>query len=64
MTGYPQEIQDLVDAVAEDREPRSGAELAADTVSVLYAAYVSAERKGAEVEVPLVEDAEHREKAR
>jgi hypothetical protein len=30
----------------------SGAELARDTIAVLYAAYLSAERKGAEVEIP------------
>jgi len=51
--GYPQEIQDFMEAVAFDREPKSGALIASDTVGVLYAAYVSAERRGAEVEVPL-----------
>jgi hypothetical protein len=29
-----------------DREPRSGMRVASDTVAALYAAYVSAERKG------------------
>jgi predicted dehydrogenase len=55
MTGYPQEIQDLCEAVATGRKPKSDAELAADTVSVLYAGYLSAERSGAEVDVPLVD---------
>ncbi len=50
--GYPQEIQDFMEAIAMDREPKSGMRVASDTVSVLYAAYVSAERKGQEVEVP------------
>jgi predicted dehydrogenase len=53
MFGYPQEIQDFVEAVATDREPKCGMLAASDIVAVLYAAYVSAERKGAEVEVPL-----------
>lgn len=54
MTGYPQEIRDFMECVHQDREPKSGAELAADTTSVMYAAYLSDERKGAEVEIPLI----------
>lgn len=50
--GYPQEFQDFMEAIAQGREPLAGGELARDTVAVLYAAYVSAERRGAEVEVP------------
>ena len=50
--GYPQEIQDFMEAIAMDREPKSGMRVAGDTVAALYAAYVSAERKGQEVEVP------------
>jgi predicted dehydrogenase len=53
MFGYPQEIQDFVEAIATDREPKCGMLAASDIVAVMYAAYVSAERKGAEVEVPL-----------
>ena len=53
MFGYPQEIQDFMEAIATGREPKSGMLAASDVVGVLYAAYVSAERKGAEVEVPL-----------
>jgi predicted dehydrogenase len=53
MFGYPQEIQDFMEAIASGREPESGMLAASDTVAVLYAAYVSAERKGAEVEIPL-----------
>ncbi len=41
--GYPQEIADFVAAVAENRQPVSGARLARDVSIVLYAAYVSAE---------------------
>jgi hypothetical protein len=52
MNGYPQQFQDFVEAVRDDREPLSGALLARDTVAVMYAAYLSAARKGAEVRVP------------
>jgi len=51
-TGYPQEIQDFMEAIAHDRAPQSDGQLGADTVAVIYAAYVSDENKGAEVEVP------------
>jgi predicted dehydrogenase len=52
MFGYPQEIQDFIEAVAADGEPKCGILAASDIVAVMYAAYVSAERKGTEVEVP------------
>ena len=50
--GYPQEFQDFTEAVAMDREPLCGAQLGRDTIAVLYSAYLSAERLGAEAEVP------------
>jgi predicted dehydrogenase len=50
MTGYPQEIQDFVEAVARGREPLSGAALARDVMAVVYGAYVSAE-EGRRVEL-------------
>ncbi len=50
--GYPQEFQDFMESVAANREPLSGSELARDTVAVLYSAYLSAERRGAEVDIP------------
>ena len=53
MFGYPQEIQDFMEAIATGREPKSGMLVASDTIAVLYAAYVSAERKGSEMEIPL-----------
>jgi predicted dehydrogenase len=43
MRGYPQEMEDFVDAMREGREPLSGALLAHETVEVIYAAYVSAQ---------------------
>lgn len=43
MRGFPQELEDFVDAVITDREPVSGIDLAREVVEVIYAAYVSAE---------------------
>jgi predicted dehydrogenase len=42
MTGYPQEIEDFVRAVQDDREPLSGAALARDVIATTYGAYLSA----------------------
>ena len=53
MFGYPQEMQDFMEAIATGREPKSGMLAASDIVGVLYAAYLSAECKGTEVEIPL-----------
>lgn len=53
MFGYPQEIQDFMEAISAGREPKSGMLSASDSVGILYAAYLSAERKGVEVDVPL-----------
>lgn len=54
MTGYPQELQDFMEALRDNREPESGVVLAADTVSTLYAGYVSAEQNGKETDIPKV----------
>jgi predicted dehydrogenase len=48
--GYPQELEDFVDAILLDREPISGIDLANDVVEAIYAAYASAE-KGRRVEL-------------
>jgi predicted dehydrogenase len=50
--GYPQELQDFMESIAHNREPLCGADLGRDTVAVLYSAYLSAERRGTEVEIP------------
>ena len=42
MNGFPAELQDFCEAVADDREPLSGALLARDVVAVSYAAYLAA----------------------
>jgi predicted dehydrogenase len=49
--GYPQEFQDFAESFRDNREPLASGELARDTIAVLYTAYVSAERKGAEVPI-------------
>jgi predicted dehydrogenase len=42
MRGYPQELEDFVDAIRDRRPPLSGALLAREVVDVIYAAYVAA----------------------
>jgi predicted dehydrogenase len=49
--GYPQEFQDFLESLAGHRAPLSGGDLARDTIVTLYSAYLSAERRGAEVEL-------------
>ena len=52
--GYAHEEVSIASLEAgKHREPKSGMLAASDVVSVLYAAYISAERKGTEVEIPL-----------
>jgi predicted dehydrogenase len=43
LRGYTYELQDFVEAVAYDREPLSGIDLAYQTIKVIYAAYLSAD---------------------
>ncbi|MEW6264616.1 MAG: Gfo/Idh/MocA family oxidoreductase [Thermodesulfobacteriota bacterium] len=50
MRGFPQELDDFIDAVLYDREPVSGIDLARDVVETIYSAYVSAE-KGVRIEI-------------
>jgi predicted dehydrogenase len=42
MRGYPQELEDFVDAIREGRTPLSDATLAREVVEVVYAGYLSA----------------------
>jgi predicted dehydrogenase len=53
-TGYSQEIEAFYRTVAYDEPVESNAALGADTVAVIYSAYVSAEQNGAEVKVKTV----------
>lgn len=50
-TGFPQEIEAFYRTVAYGDEVESNSALAADCISTIYSAYVSAEQKGAEVAV-------------
>ncbi len=50
-TGYPQEIEAFYRTVAYGDPVQSDSCLAADCISTIYSAYVSAERRGAEVAV-------------
>ncbi|MHB9106245.1 MAG: Gfo/Idh/MocA family protein [Armatimonadota bacterium] len=52
--GYQAEIQDFIECAATGRQPQSDLPLAIDCTAAIYAAYLSAERKGAEVEIPQV----------
>jgi predicted dehydrogenase len=51
ITGFPQEIEAFYRAVVTGERPESDSRLAADCISTVYSAYLSAERKGAEVAV-------------
>lgn len=42
--GYPQQMQDFLEAVAHDRDPVSGLALARDTLDVIYGAYLGTAR--------------------
>ncbi len=43
MRGYPQEMEDFIMSIMQDREPISGIDLACEVVEVIYASYLSAE---------------------
>jgi len=50
-TGYPQEMEAFYRTIAYGDPVESGSNLAADAISTIYSAYVSAEQAGAEVAV-------------
>lgn len=50
LLGYPHEIQNFMEAIAYDRQPLSGLDLAKQVVEVIYAGYVSME-EGRKVEI-------------
>jgi predicted dehydrogenase len=50
-TGYPQEMEAFYRCFATGDRPESDSRLAADAISTIYSAYVSAERRGAAVPV-------------
>ncbi|MEN6450261.1 MAG: Gfo/Idh/MocA family oxidoreductase [Thermoguttaceae bacterium] len=51
-TGYPQEIEAFYRTIAYGDRAESESQLAADAITTIYAAYLSAQRQGAAVEVP------------
>jgi len=51
LLGYPHEIQDFMEAIAFDRQPLTGLDLAMQVVEVLYAGYVSIE-EGRKIALP------------
>jgi len=44
MRGYPQELEDFIDSILQGKEPISGLDLAQNTMEVIYASYLSAEK--------------------
>ncbi len=50
-TGYPQEMEAFYRTIAYGQPPESDSRLAADAISTIYSAYVSAEKAGAEIAV-------------
>lgn len=44
MRGFPQELEDFIESIRQGKEPMSGLKLAEDTMEVVYAAYLSAEK--------------------
>ena len=51
MYGYSAEMQDALESFAAGRQPKSSLQLAVDTITAIYAAYLSAERNGQEVAI-------------
>jgi predicted dehydrogenase len=56
--GYQLELQDFVESIDAGRQPQSGLPLAIDTTLAIYAAYLSAENRGVEVDIPIQDFAE------
>ena len=53
--GYGQELGDFLDAIRDGRAPESDLDLAIDITLTIYAAYVSADDKGREINIPLLD---------
>ncbi|MEN6387033.1 MAG: Gfo/Idh/MocA family oxidoreductase [Phycisphaerales bacterium] len=52
--GYQYEMQDFINCISNGNVPQSGLELALDTTATIYAAYVSDQLKGKEINIPLI----------
>jgi predicted dehydrogenase len=55
MFGYAQEMQDAMECFATGKLPEADLDLAVDATMTIYAAYLSAERKGQEVTIDVAE---------
>jgi predicted dehydrogenase len=44
MRGFPQELEDFIDGILQEKEPMSGLNLAEDTMKVVYSGYLAAEK--------------------
>lgn len=55
-TGYQHEMEAFYRTITFDEPLESNSLLAADTILTIYSAYLSAERQGAEVEIPRIEE--------
>lgn len=53
-TGYQNEMESFYRNASEGSNPESGSRLAAYTIATVYSAYISAFRKGQEVEIPQI----------
>jgi predicted dehydrogenase len=53
-TGYQNEMESFYSNALSGTAPESNSRLAADTISTVYAAYLSASQKGVEVSIPLL----------
>ena len=53
MSGYIQELKNFYQCIRERKPSISSSELGFDTVAVIYSSYLSAEKKGEEVRIPL-----------
>jgi predicted dehydrogenase len=51
--GYTDEMRDFMESILFDREPKSGFDLAYDTIRIIYAAYMSAEM-GSKIELDTI----------
>ncbi len=50
--GFRHELVDFIDAIGKGKSPQSNLDLAIDNTLVIYAAYVSADDMGREIEIP------------
>ena len=52
--GYQRQFQDFAECLATGRRPQSDLALALDVTAATYTAYLSDERQGQQVDVPLL----------